>query len=177
MSGVVAFWRRLRNFALISERSEGIFSKLSCQDTNSFRWQGSSDEDCCTPLFCSQYETKAGSFCTAQPSGCTCFIIFPATQFPRIASICIMRFFFSRMSHGMTFVIHCQFPTKWRRNTAQLGSTDAECYETWPLPKCMSKIRRYFITDLQAKCHSTPTLMNIRKNTSENNWPCQRLLT
>ena len=90
----------LRNFAVISE---DIFFKLSSQDTNSFRWQGSSDEDCCTPLFCSQYETKAESFRAAPPSGCTCFIIFQATQFPQISSGSFVKDSL-RILHVVTFV-------------------------------------------------------------------------
>eukprot|EP00913_Durusdinium_trenchii_P000056 g51.t2 len=37
-------------------------------DTNFFKWKGSTDEDCCMPLFCSQYETKLPTKWKRKPS-------------------------------------------------------------------------------------------------------------
>lgn len=38
------------------------------KDTNFFKWKGSTDEDCCMPLFCSQYETKLPTKWKRKPS-------------------------------------------------------------------------------------------------------------
>ena len=48
-------WKRWKKHP--ESRHHQLFQAL--QDTNSFRWQGSTDEDCCTPLLCKDYKTKA----------------------------------------------------------------------------------------------------------------------